>query len=231
MSISSMSAKKPSPKPSETAPAGEEAKAQKSLPDYRVLRKLPKLDDVFGKEMKGGMAVFNKGRPKDRDKWYDFGNEIEADPAIMAITEQWWPEMFDSLNGGCATVEPEDGQKLEALCEMFGVPLKLKTSTSEMFRHAYGIFVICFASAVRHELERPTYLRRIKTYWEPGWVEYIEAVAYGRREEARKWARELRVLYSDGKYPTHSTAGLYKAPPEMDSGLDALWAIEDAKAK
>lgn len=226
-----MSAKKPSKKPTETAPTGEEAKAQKPLPDYRVLRKLPKLDDVFGKEMKGGMAVFNKGRPKDRDKWYDFGNELEADPAIMAITEQWWPEMFDSMNGGCATVEPEDGQKLEALCELFGVPLKLKTSTSEMFRHAYGIFVICFASAVRHELERPTYLRRIKTYWEPGWVEYIEAVAYGRREEARKWARELRVLYSDGKYPTHSTAGLYKAPPEMDSGLDALWAIEDAKAK
>lgn len=206
-------------------------KKTETPPDYRKLRKLPKLDDVFGKEMKGGMAVFNRGRPKDRDKWYDFGNELEADPAIMAITEQWWPEMFDRVMGGCATVEPEDGQKLEALCERFGVPLKLKTSTSEMFRHAYAIFVLCFASAVRHELERPTYLRRIKTYWEPGWVEYIEAVAYGRRDEASKWARELRVLYSDGKYPMHSTAGQYDAPPEMDSGLDAMWAIEDAKAK
>lgn len=226
-----MSEKKPSKKSAQAAPAGEEAQTKKPLPDYRVLRKLPKLDDVFGKEMKGGMAVFNKGRPKDRDKWYDFGNEIEADPAIMAITEQWWPEMFDRVNGGCATVEPEDGQKLEALCEMFGVPLKLQTSTSEMFGYAYSIFVLCFAWDVRKELERPTYLRRIKTYWEPGWVEYIEAVAYGRRDEARKWARELRVLYSGCKYPPQLFANEYERPPELDPALDALWAIEDAKAK
>lgn len=200
------------------------------LPDYRILRKLPTMDEVFGQERTKGMAVFNRGRPKDRDKWYDFGNEVPLDPAISAITEQYWPEIFDSTRGGCATVEPEDGVKLEKLCDMFGVPLKLKTSTSDEIGYAYEVFVLSFGKMVRHELERPTYLRRIHSSWPPGWIEFIEAVANGQREEARQRAREMRVLYSDCQYPSYPSASYYKQPEGMDATLDAMWAIEDAKA-
>jgi len=228
-----MSTKKPKKRLADAdvpAPTAQPEPLTAPLPDYRILRKLPTMDEVFGQERTKGMAVFNRGRPKDRDKWYDFGNEVPMDPAISAITEQWWPEIFDSTRGGCATVEPEDGVKLEKLCDMFGVPLKLKTSTTDEISYAYQIFVLCFADYVRKELERPTYLRRIKSSWPPGWIEYIEAVAYGRLDEARQRARNMRVLYSDCAYPSHPNAAHYEQPEGMDATLDAMWAIEDAKA-
>lgn len=205
------------------------ADAPSELLDYRKLRKLPALDDVFGKELTSGMAVFNRGRKKVPGA-RPFGSELPVDPAITEIIEQWWPEIFDSTHGGCVTVELEAGEKLEKLCDMFGVPLKLKAHSAAVFGHAYDIFVQSFGWDIKNELSKPGYTRKIKVYWEPEWVDYIEAVAYQRREDVRRLARKLGVLRSGATYPAKTIAGSFEAPPEMNSVLDTLWAIEDAMA-
>lgn len=213
-----MSAKK-TPKTTQTADAAL---------DYRKLRELPTLEDKFGKELTTGMAVFNRGKRPPGAR--PFGSELPVDPAITELIEQWWPEIFDSTHGGCVTVEPEAGERLEKLCDMFGVPLKLKAHSAAVFGHAYDIFVQSFGWDIKNELSKPGYTRKIKVYWEPEWVDYIEAVAYQRREDVRRLAKKLGVLRSGTKYPAKTIAGSFEAPLEMDSVLDTLWAIEDAKA-
>jgi hypothetical protein len=155
----------------------------------------------------------------------------KMDRSITEITEQWWPEIFDSTHGGCVTVEPEAGVKLEKLGEMFGVPLKLKLCSSDVIGHAYTIFVLRMGTDVRNALQYkddiPKFLRDMPDEWR----EYVTAVAQQRKDDAKRMARELRVLRSDTVYPERFFANDEKAPPDMDAALDALWAIEDAKAK
>ena len=196
--------------------------------DYRKLRELPTLEEKFGKELTTGMAVFNRGKRPPGAR--PFGSELPVDPAITELIEQWWPEIFDSTHGGCVTVEPEAGERLEKLCDMFGIPLKLKAHSAAVFGHAYDIFVQSFGWDIKNELSKPGYTRKIKVYWEPEWVDYIEAVAYQRREDVRRLAKKLGVLRSGTTYPAKTIAGSFEAPPEMGSVLDTLWAIEDAKA-
>lgn len=199
--------------------------------DYRKLRELPTVDALFGKELTSGMAVFNRGRKKVPGA-RPFGSELPVDPAVLEIIEQWWPEIFDSTQGGCVTVEPEAGKRLEKLCEMFGVPLKLKTHSTAVFGHAYDIFVQAFGWHVKDELSKPGYIRKIKTAWEPDWIAYLEAVAYQRTDEVRRLARKLRVLRSDANYPDRLVKlHADSASQEIDAALDTLWALEDARSK
>lgn len=196
--------------------------------DYRKLRELPAFDDVFGDEMLAVNAMLNKTRVKTGRPPLIMHR---VDRAITEITQQYWPEILDSMHGGCLTVEPEDGVKLEKLCEMFGVPLKLKLCSVAVIGHAYDIFCLGMASCVRKALEYKDDVDEVLYYLPHEWRAYIVAVAQQRQADAQRMARELRVLRYDADYPPRFWASDKVPPEEMDAALDALWAIEDAKAK
>jgi hypothetical protein len=126
---------------------------------------------------------------------------VVRDPKVAEILDQVWPDCGVSPSGG-VVMNAADARKLEALFEMFGVPMKVSENSIKTLGRGYEVFVTRYSRFVNLRLCNPSAdFRHSLGDWPKLWVDYIEAVAAGDKAGARKLAMRLQPLSMDCKHP------------------------------
>ena len=143
------------------------------------LRKLRPFDEMFAEDMGG----------------------VPRDPAFAAILDQFWPECFEDSKGQ-VVMNRDDAQKLEALFEVFGVPLTVLDNSLVTLLRAYDVFSLGLLRCVNRKLRYPDTFARFYREWPAVWRHYIEAVAARDLPNARRLSRQLQPLSPDCEFPS-----------------------------
>ncbi len=142
------------------------------------LRQLPSIDTLFPGEM-GGLA---------------------RDPLKAELLDMFWPECFEDSRGQVVMAE-SDAADLEALFQMFGVPLPVHETPLRQLSYAYDVFGISLAHWVSYKLRHPEGFAEFLHDWPSAWVRYIEAVAAGQLDQVCALAAQLQPLSAACKFP------------------------------
>ena len=122
-------------------------------------------------------------------------------PEVAELLDQVWPKCSASESAG-ASMDADDARRLEALFEMFGVPMKVSENSIKTLSRGHEVFVSRYSRFVKLKLSHPGEdLGRYLGDWPGLWVDYIEAVAAGDRTRARPLAMRLQPLSLDCKHP------------------------------
>lgn len=130
----------------------------------------------------------------------------ERPAEIARLLDLWWPDAYKSEYTGKAIMSPADSADLEALFELFGVPMRVADNQYEIVKYAYGMFATALSHWVDRKLYHPEHYPNAgdmaRSYgWSEDWGAYIEAVAAGDRAQARRLAIKLQPLSPDCEFP------------------------------
>jgi hypothetical protein len=123
------------------------------------------------------------------------------DVSLVEILEQVWPDSYCCSVSHAVVMAPDDETRLEALFELFGVPLRIADNSLTVLGHAYDVFALGLSRVVNRKLRFPETFETYLEDWSQEWVQYIEAVAYQNLPEARRLASKLQVLAPECRYP------------------------------
>jgi len=141
------------------------------------------------------------------DSAYAHLGALQRPAHLVKILEQFWPECYKSEFSGKVVMAPADAELLEALYELFGVPMLVSENSLEILGRGYDVFCMGLGTFVSHKLMFPVTFGECKSFreylgeWPEKWVEYIEAVAAENKSEARRLASSLQVLAPECEYP------------------------------
>jgi hypothetical protein len=154
-----------------------------------------------------GLKKFLSESPSMVDSAYAHLGGLPRPVHLVEILDQMWPECHKSEFSGKVIMAPKDAERLEALFELFGVPMLVSENSIEVLGRGYDVFCQGLGSFVSQKLMFPTNFGQCQSFraylddWSDNWVEYIEAVAAENKAEARRLASTLQLLAPECEYP------------------------------
>lgn len=157
------------------------------------------------------MSTYNdlKGLPESMGEMLNReigGNPVPAE--LFAVIRQLWPPTYEGVDGRTIIEDAEAIPRLEAMFELYGVPLKVAGNSVTVLGHAYDVFV-ALSTHVLRQLRKPSSFRKINSDWPEEWLCYVEAVAAQDKAEARRLAQKLQPLAPGAELPPR----VYMNPP------------------